>query len=1712
MQLEEPKNPHSQLVDSIKETEDELEAKLSSFGPSEFACFSGNLQNIKTLEDYLQWRESLLKQFEDYNPVYRPHYFHNDVENAIRKDFELPANQKSDLLDFFTRYIEISKERRDIVTKRLSSPANVRIFKVEYENFLKNISLLLYNCESAICSLRASDFVDLSSEELMVALKAEFGSGVREFPLKSFHTALKLFPLVRRKEIFETALGRLVSDIKESLSPMPQYPSTDDELAMELERLSGILGLQMDLVMHDGNLFFYSCDKLFVDEFRAPLNVPPMKEIELGDENVDLKKIVDVSVMKQVPKERLAESMLEQFSVLLNEEMSNILAIVLAKRIKDKKVTRERMTALLKLEFVRNKKLFAACMDRVKKIAEVRKKFKPEDESDYFVTTMSLVRGYALAALSRSFASISETVNKERVFEMFMEYMVEYFEAKLDVLKAYSTIILHAPGDDVVKSVLKTIDHFPAMLYSSFFGFQYPLRVAVDEMKAEANFVNTVLTMQTVHEMKWADAIPDSCVDFSLGSDRLLSDDDSSAAVSPFHVFRSFRLINKIINKVPEVAQEMAESFMMKWLKMESYVKLAIWNQLLCEIRGFRENPLYPYEYCALAMFNGITDEVRAFWTCPYLNDWTSVEELIQSVEESKRPRLILSVRRFIYLSTKLKRYLYVTQYLLPNYCQQRRMSPLNVEPMSDVLGFVSSLVTFSNTARIRDLALGGDYSMLKRLVCSQRRFNIMLSVATRFNNFYMDANFLSSNFGVTPEFVPYKAVTGADLEDNMKLKMFAVSLAISNIEDIDEPGLSKLFCNIRDVTDCTNVQKITDAVLPFAYRIELATLCRVEAQLFSEVSSNNEFVFDAGAELLTEERKIVPNVIPKTLTCLGLNRPCDDLDVVVRFVCARLKMLHLARLEATSMLKFSRAVEGVFAESMPWDTVFFSALNNAMMSDQGSTDMYLAASIYSETEEYLVNRIYKACLVVLDAIYNMEDAKQKKRFTDSGAETQLKRWWKNLNIGFWSPSKSLTSLRYCSPVYDYIMYQLDDLTRAEIKVALQNQDTYIQRVMTSLQTDDINQAKAKFMNSTLKCMILKYVFMIMRSGGDIQKLNVVSTVANITEQLCTDGYVDHQNQIYIQASQKLGRSSAVNVEMKHVSEMRIAYGEAFDKFLAKYQLEQSHEIFEQMVSEMNAARNAPNAMLKPECYERAGKLRRTRHDVYVPDPEDSHIQFQKELNYAVARLMYGLKEAMTGMKRTEGAELIYPKWRLEEACKALSPLIDWIGKQSCNNLFRTWASYIQNALSVLDQNIDNQVLLNLLSKVTKSYLDSQVDYELSVRMKQDFLRYNTFCYIKKVMSRTWELEQERMTEEIRKDFDKLLIDLQADIEDVKKEYQEAHKVWYQRALQGLEALLKEPDEINNIISRKQLKTNEERRERVEKQQEELRKRIRTMRVSRCLEGMGSNEYYTRQIDKVGEEKKSINGALWFGKREFEEEQKSIEDALEECFEKLTDRELEIGELSRQLEQEKLHTSQLLHWRGMSLKSYSLMAEQEKELEKAGDVNIAQLLTRLAAAHEELDQLTEETDEFDAEFTYQVREPMAERDRCYKRLVRLSSQNMAESARLQTLQAQLPKPDDTYERTLMSNETLKMQNDEFRRKIAEIEQITNEMKRRSAHVFDGLFEPPVPPLPLSRRSLASTSRVPQRIVKPSGTVTARSPGVRVRYRIGTAGVPESARR
>jgi len=164
----------------------------------------------------------------------------------------------------------------------------------------------------------------------------------------ALQATLKALPQVRRREIAGLAFGRLVEDVEGLRSPWPEHPASEAQLNAELARLAEALHVDCDLNSHDGHRFHYLCDKLFADVFRSAVPVPDAVAPRLA-RGADRRAVLDAAVMQGIERDLLAESMVEQFSVVGAEGIMNIIAIIIARRSPGSRLTREKVMSMLKM-------------------------------------------------------------------------------------------------------------------------------------------------------------------------------------------------------------------------------------------------------------------------------------------------------------------------------------------------------------------------------------------------------------------------------------------------------------------------------------------------------------------------------------------------------------------------------------------------------------------------------------------------------------------------------------------------------------------------------------------------------------------------------------------------------------------------------------------------------------------------------------------------------------------------------------------------------------------------------------------------------------------------------------------------------------------------------------------------------------------------------------------------------------------------------------------------------------------------------------------------------------------------------------------------------------------------------------------------------------------------------------------------------------------
>jgi hypothetical protein len=86
-------------------------------------------------------------------------------------------------------------------------------------------------------------------------------------------------------------------------------PTTPTEFEGDLLRLARILKIDTDIDSHDGQRFFYLCDKLFADVFRITCKIPEMGALPSIEANPELRiDVLNRAILESSSIDPLVES------------------------------------------------------------------------------------------------------------------------------------------------------------------------------------------------------------------------------------------------------------------------------------------------------------------------------------------------------------------------------------------------------------------------------------------------------------------------------------------------------------------------------------------------------------------------------------------------------------------------------------------------------------------------------------------------------------------------------------------------------------------------------------------------------------------------------------------------------------------------------------------------------------------------------------------------------------------------------------------------------------------------------------------------------------------------------------------------------------------------------------------------------------------------------------------------------------------------------------------------------------------------------------------------------------------------------------------------------------------------------------------------------------------------------------------------------------
>jgi hypothetical protein len=162
---------------------------------------------------------------------------------------------------------------------------------------------------------------------------------------------------------------------------------------------------------------------------------------------------------------------------------------------------------------------------------------------------------------------------------------------------------------------------------------------------------------------------------------------------------------------------------------------------------------------------------------------------------------------------------------------------------------------------------------------------------------------------------------------------------------------------------------------------------------------------------------------------------------------------------------------------------------------------------------------------------------------------------------------------------------------------------------------------------------------------------------------------------------------------------------------------------------------------------------------------------------------------------------------------------------------------------------------------------------------------------------------------------------------------------------------------------------------------------VTRLRILRCMSEIATGRFFKKRMTAVASDRKQAHALLWSSRLGYETSEHAMEAQIAVTHRKLSETEVEIEKVKQQLETEKLSNNQLVHWKAKNLKTVDNLLQQLQRFAQVGDVNVTELLEKLADRHAELDVLRGEGNEFDKVVRQQVKDPMNQVDDLRERIL-----------------------------------------------------------------------------------------------------------------------------
>lgn len=351
-----------------KEYDNEIASKISKFTGNEFSSYKSDFPDHIDLKESIQKQfNSFIEQFKSFVPAFEPHFYSDKIQNDFNR--EVSSKLFSNIVGFYQKLIERTKWRNKKVINRLNSEYCYPKYTSEFDMYLKSSTSLLQTCNEAIFSLQTPE---TDARYIELALRYDLLKYNENFAINNLYQTFKHFPLIRRREILTIASNRFIEDTEYEMNGhlLPKLIKDKNSLIPELKRLSDHMKIKFDIDSHDGQLFCYLCEKLYIQCSSMPFTIEnTTDDIPLVSDPILLDRL-NYDFINEITVDPGIKS---SFDILVSPSDKKLTKLMEKFDNKALKIlSTDKVTAFLRLQFSRNKTLFQSIIQSLQTLSELR--------------------------------------------------------------------------------------------------------------------------------------------------------------------------------------------------------------------------------------------------------------------------------------------------------------------------------------------------------------------------------------------------------------------------------------------------------------------------------------------------------------------------------------------------------------------------------------------------------------------------------------------------------------------------------------------------------------------------------------------------------------------------------------------------------------------------------------------------------------------------------------------------------------------------------------------------------------------------------------------------------------------------------------------------------------------------------------------------------------------------------------------------------------------------------------------------------------------------------------------------------------------------------------------------------------------------------------------------------------------------------------------